>query len=262
MSILKEATKIVHDYLDVSLIKTERIVLGLGYSGVKLSNGEAGVCHSILSETRPDCCDILEDAGHLREKPISELLRYLNSWDLFKRVIGVATLNALCQKIIKENTEKYPLLKQNLINVLNVKPEDRVSIVGLIRPFINPLKKIAKELYIIERSRPLPEGVYPDTACEELLPKSDIVIITGSAIANGTLDRLLELCYNARETAVVGPTVSIVPDPLFRRGVNYCGGIKVKDADLLMTVLSEAGGTPQMKRESVDLVTYQNLDYK
>jgi uncharacterized protein (DUF4213/DUF364 family) len=258
MNILQEASGIVEDYLDLDPIKAEKIVLGLGYSGVKLSNGEAGVCHSIVSETRPDCCDILDDAGHLRDIPVRKLLNYVNSWDLFRRIIGVATLNALCQQIIKENAEKYPLIKENLINVLNVSPQDKVSIVGLIKPFIEPLKKKAKELYIIERSRPLLEGVYPDTACEELLPKSDIVIITGSALANGTLDRLLELSYNTREIAVVGPTVSIVPDPLFKRGVKYCGGIQVKNPDLLMKVLSEAGGTPQMKREAVDLVTYKN----
>ncbi len=258
MNILQEASNIVEKGLDIDYIKAEKIVLGLGYTGVKLSNGEAGVCHSIISETRPDCCDILDNAGHLTDIPVRILLGYINSWDLYKRIIGVATLNALCQKIIKKNAEKYPLVKENLIDVINVRSEDKVAIVGLIRPFIEPLKKKAKELYILERSRPLQEGVYPDIACEELLPQSDIVIITGSALANGTLDRLLELCYNARELTVVGPTVSIVPDPLFNRGVKYCGGIQVKKADLLMTVLSEAGGTPQMKREAVDLVTYKN----
>jgi uncharacterized protein (DUF4213/DUF364 family) len=77
-------------------------------------------------------------------------------------------------------------------------------------------------------------------------------------MANGTLDRLLDLSKDSREIVVVGPTISIVPDPLFRRGVTYCGGVQVKNSDLLMTILSEAGGTPQMKREAVDLVTYKN----
>ena len=88
------------------------------------------------------------------------------------------------------------------------------------------------------------------------MPQSAVVVITGSAIANGTLDRLLELSCDARKIAVVGPTASMVPDPVFDRGVDYFGGVQVKDARLLMTVLSEAGGTPQMKREAVDLVTY------
>jgi hypothetical protein len=258
MNILSEAREIVEDNLNLDTIKAKKIVLGLGYTGVQLSNGEAGVCHSIISETSPECCDILDNAGNLTDLTVNELLSFIDSWDLYKRIIGVATLNATSQKIIKENPENYPSVKDNLINVLNIKNDDQVAMVGLIRPFVVPLRNRAKQLYILERSRPLPEGVFPDTACEELLPASDIVIITGSAMANGTLDRLLELSKDSRQIVVVGPTISIVPDPLFRRGVTYCGGVQVKNSDLLMTILSEAGGTPQMKREAVDLVTYKN----
>jgi uncharacterized protein (DUF4213/DUF364 family) len=256
MSVLREARRIVERSIDIDSVKAERIVLGLGYTGVMLDNGEAGVCHSLVSETNPDCCDIIDDAGHLTDIPVRNLLDFNDSWDLFKRIIGVATLNALSQQVIKENPDDYPLLRENLINVLDVEAGDVVSMVGMIKPFIAPLQKKAKQLYILERSSPRPEGVYPDTACEELLPQSAVVVITGSAIANGTLDRLLELSYNARKIAVVGPTASMVPDPVFERGVDYFGGVQVKDAELLMTVLSEAGGTPQMKREAVDLVTY------
>jgi len=256
MTILSDALGIVESSLDIEEIQVEKIVLGMGYTGVKLSNGEAGVCHSLISETSPDCCDILDNAGHLTEIPVSEFISYLDSWNLFDRILGVATLNALSQRVIRE--ESYPLLRENLINVLDVELGNTVSMVGMIKPFIEPLTKKSKKLYILERSSPRPDGVYPDTACEELIPASDVVVITGSALANGTLDRLLELACDAKKVAVVGPTVSIVPDPLFDRGVDYCGGIMVKDADLLMTVLSEAGGTPQMKREAVDLVTYQN----
>ena len=262
MSILREARGIVEARVDLESITAERIVLGMGYTGVKLSNGEAGVCHSLISETSPDCCDILDDAGHLTSIPVTELLTYTDSWNLFNRILGVATLNALSQSVIREDPGRYPLLRENLINVLDVDTGDTVSMVGMIKPFMEPLRRKSKRLYILERSSPRPDGVYPDTACEELLPESDVVVITGSALANGTLDRLLELSCQARKVAVVGPTVSIVPDPLFRRGVDYCGGVQVRDAELLMTVLSEAGGTPQMKREAVDLVTYvKTMDY-
>ena len=40
---------------------------------------------------------------------------------------------------------------------------------------------------------------------------------------------------------VVGPTASVSPDPLFRRGVSLVGGVDVTDADLLLDLLAEGG---------------------
>jgi uncharacterized protein (DUF4213/DUF364 family) len=56
------------------------------------------------------------------------------------------------------------------------------------------------------------EGVLPDTACEEVVPKADIVVITRNAFANGTINRLLQPSGNARVVEVVGPTLSMVLD--------------------------------------------------
>ena len=82
------------------------------------------------------------------------------------------------------------------------------------------------------------------------------MVITGSSLAKGTIGRLLELSENARIVALVGPTVSCVPDPLFRRGVDYAGGIQIDDADKAMQILMEGGGTPQLKH-SGKFVTYK-----
>ena len=101
--------------MDLENVKAEKFVLGMGYTGVKLSNGDAGVCHSLISETSPDCCDILDNAGHLTDVPVSELLSYLDSWNLLDRILGVATLNALSQGVMRR--EHYPLLRENLISV-------------------------------------------------------------------------------------------------------------------------------------------------
>ncbi|MBN2334961.1 DUF364 domain-containing protein [Candidatus Bathyarchaeota archaeon] len=258
MTILREARAIAEKTTDPDLLRAESIVLGLGYTGVKLSDGNAGVCHSLVQETSPDCCDILDRAGSLTEQPLRDLLDLTESWNLFERIIGVVSLNALSQRHIGQHSEDYPVFRGNLIEVLEVEASDTVAMVGMIKPFVQPLRERSKRLHILERGSPRPEGVLPDTACEEVIPQSDVVLITGSTLANGTLDRLLELAADAKKTAVVGPTVSIAPDPLFKRGVDYCGGVSVKDPDLLMKVLREAGGTPHMKRAAVELVTYMN----
>jgi len=234
----------------------ERICIGLGYTGVKLRGGQVGVCHSLFSEMNLNCCRILDSAGTLAGKPATDFLSMTGSWDLGERVIGIATVNAVSQIVFEDHPDRYAVEEKNLVDVIEVGPEDDVALVGLIRPFVPVFRSKAKRLYILERGAGREEGVLPDTACEEVVPKVDVVVITGSSLANGTVDRLLELASDARTVALVGPTVSCVPDPLFGRGVDYAGGIRIRNADKALQVIAEGGGTPRL-RMAGEFVTFK-----
>lgn len=248
MSILSEVRDtLLKEIQGIEDMRVERVCLGLGYSGLKLNSGHAGVCNTLLSEAAPECCQMLQDAGTLAERPVTEFLDMIDSWDMIKRVIGVSALNALSQILFEKEPKRYLVEERNLIDVINVARGDTVVMVGYIKPFKPIFRSRADILYILERSPHREEGVLPDTACEQLVPEADIVVITGSALVNGTLDRLLELSENARTVAIVGPTASCIPDPLFIRGADYVGGIRIHDADKAMRILMEGGGTPQLR---------------
>jgi uncharacterized protein (DUF4213/DUF364 family) len=238
---------LLQDVPQIEEIVVERVCLGLSFTGVKLQGGQAGVCHSLLSERTLDCCRIREDAGTLAGQPATAFLGMAGSWDLSDRVIGIATMNALSQIVFDAHPHRYAVEAANLIDVIDVAPQDIVALVGLIRPFVPIFQAKAKEVYILERGGRGAEGTLPDTACEEVLPQADVVVITGSTLANGSIDRLLELAANARIVAVVGPTASSVPDPLFTRRVTYVGGIAIHDADMALQVIAEGGGTPRLR---------------
>lgn len=256
-TILSEVSDILLEEIpDIDNIKVDKVCLGLGYSGVKLHSGQAGVCNSLLSEMALGCCQILQRAGTLAGRSAREFIEMTGSWNMVERVFGVATLNALSQIVFEANPNRYAVEDRNLIEVIEVEPDDVVVLVGFIAPFVRVFRSRAKKLYILERNVQREEGVMPDSACEEVVPEGDVVVITGSSLANGTIDRLLELSENARIVALVGPTVSCVPDPLFRRGVDYAGGIRIDDADKTMQILMEGGGTPQLK-QSGKFVTYK-----
>ncbi len=87
------------------------------------------------------------------------------------------------------------------------------------------LYRKARQVYIIERS-PQP-GDYPDAACDWILPRCDIVLISGSAIINKTLPHLLELCRDAY-TILTGPTVPMCPE-LLELGIDRLSGMVVTD---------------------------------
>jgi hypothetical protein len=57
---------------------------------------------------------------------------------------------------------------------------------------------------------------------------------------NNTLDEVLACCNPAAHIALIGPTASCLPDPLFERGVDVVGGTTVVDLDHLLPRL-EAG---------------------
>jgi uncharacterized protein (DUF4213/DUF364 family) len=94
------------------------------------------------------------------------------------------------------------------------------------------LKKKRGKIFILERNPRLREpNIFPDTATEEILPLATVAIITGTALANGTIDRLLDLSKDSREIGLAGPTASVFPDPLFKHGVTLIDGIKIMDGE-------------------------------
>ena len=241
---------------NINDIRVDKVYVGLGYTGVKLEGGQAGICHSLLSEITPGCCQIIQGAGTIAGQTALELLSLTDSWDLIERIIGIATVNALSQIVFEAHPDKYAVEKRNLIEVLEVSPEDVVVLIGVIIPFIPFLRSKAKQLYILERGVRKEKEILPDFACEEIVPRADVVVITGSSLANGTIDRLLELSEKAKTVAIVGPTVSCIPDPLFDRGVDFTGGLRIINPDKAMQIIAEGGGTPQM-RQAGEFVTYR-----
>ena len=61
--------------------------------------------------------------------------------------------------------------------------------------------------------------VYDGQNCAEYLRRSDIVIITGSALCSGTMEKLLDAASNAREVVIYGHSGTLLPSVYFRRGV-------------------------------------------
>jgi uncharacterized protein (DUF4213/DUF364 family) len=249
--VVEEALKKISSLIPhLDKITVTQVVLGLGYTGVRLSSGHAGLCYTFQNEIAQTTthCQISDYAGTMVGTSAFELAEKAKSWDITESVVGFATLNALSQIVIERNPEKYEILTGDILQYIPLTKTDIVALVGYIAPFINPIRAKAKRLYILERTAARRgEDVFPDTACDQILPLADVVLITGTAIANGTIDHLLELVSKAREVVIVGASAGILPDVLFERGVTAVGGVKVLDSAKMMQIVSEGGGTPALK---------------
>lgn len=246
--IVRETLSILEKEIsNFSEIRVEKVCLGLGYTGVKLYTGQAGVCHTLSTEMALQHCPVSRKAGTLAGSRAADLAQLATSWKLDERVAGIATVNALSQIVFEEKRQRYQIDAGNLIDAVEIKSGDNVVLVGNIRPFIPIIKAKTRNLHVLERNPMRDENVLSDVAGEEILPQADVVIITGSAVANGTLDHLLELSQKAREVVLSGPSASFIPDPLFKRGVKATGGIQAVDAERLLQIIGEGGGTMQIK---------------
>lgn len=232
----------------ITELTVKKACIGLGYTGVTLDSGHAGLCHTLSHEMPAYCCQVNQRAGKIGGSKAVDIANMARSWDINESILGFATLNALSQKFFDEVKPTFDIRSSNFVNELKVKSSDIVVMVGNLHPFIKQIREQAKELFIIERSPLLrDEGTFPDTAAEDLLPQADVVVATGSSLANGTIDRILELSDNVREFGLVGPSASVIPNPLFDRGVTAIGGVKILDGDKMIQIIAEGGGTPQLK---------------
>ena len=116
--------------------------------------------------------------------------------------------------------------------------------VGNMRPSVQMLRRKAKEVLVLERTVGLRDkDTFPDTAVEAVIPRGDVVFITGATLCNGTTDRILELSKKAREVIMLGASAGIFPPTLFEKGVTAVGAMEIFDANKAMKAISEGGGT-------------------
>jgi uncharacterized protein (DUF4213/DUF364 family) len=139
----------------------------------------------------------VRDVGRLHRKSARELAEYARSGNTVEAGVGVAAINSLL------DLDESSAVEVNASRVLAERGRGRsVAIVGSF-PFIPRLREQVGELWVLEQ-RPS-EGEHPAAEAERLIPRADVVAITGSALVNGTLDGLLALCRPESLVMVLGP---------------------------------------------------------
>ncbi|NIS71644.1 MAG: Fis family transcriptional regulator [Proteobacteria bacterium] len=270
MDLLEGTVRLIQAQMDSRLnsLAIEAVRVGIFFTGVKLSSGHAGVAFTPAGEI-PEavCCPKsaarMPDAGKLTGKTVDEVLAYALSPNVLKSAIGVAMVNALSHHLFEEGTEQdYEVhFGPDGLDFLDVTPDDRISLVGAFTPYIRRFKNQGIQFFIIEKTsdalKPDEMKYYrPSSEAAKILPESDVVIITGAAIVNHTLDGLLKQTRSNARVAVIGPTSSMVPDVYFRGGVDLMAGIRVTNPDLMLRILEEGGSGYHLFNTCAERVTF------
>jgi uncharacterized protein (DUF4213/DUF364 family) len=119
-------------------------------------------------------------------------------------------------------------------------------------PFVDSLRPQVGALAVLE-ARPRP-GDLPASAAPEVLPEAELVVITGMAFVNQTLEGLLHLCSPRAHVILAGPSTPLSP-VLFEHGVHELCGAIVKDVDAVLRAVAEGEGFHGVHQAGVQLVT-------
>lgn len=204
-----------------------RVCVGLHWTVVE--SRYTGMAHTYKTGRKVE----LESSGRLVGQSALELAQRLRSWESLEASLGVAALNSLIEPV-GEPGNAFEI-------VVGRAAGKTVTVVGRF-PSNDELARVAERAFFLEMDPR--EGELPPCACDEVIPQSDIVVITATALINKTLPHLLEL--SRRATAVVlGPSTPM-NDVLLRHGADAVAGVRVLDTEVLID--SVVQGVKRFKR--------------
>jgi uncharacterized protein (DUF4213/DUF364 family) len=269
-SVIAETIDIIIEKSPVPLeeVWVDDLVIGIFFTGVKLSTGHAGVAFTPIGEI-PEavCCPTtaarMPQAGKFERSQASEVIRYALDPNVLKSAIGVATLNALSQMIIESgNGAEFPIMRdRDGFDLLEIQPYETVSLIGAFGPYIRRLKMMGNPFFIIEKNPQtlrLDEMKYfkAEPEMREALEKSRVLIMTGTSIVNHTIDSILSLLRNGVRAGIIGPTASMIPTAFFRRGVQIMAGVQISKPDLMIKILKQGGSAYHLLKECSEKIAF------
>ncbi len=253
--ILRETVDLVTRTLadEIDDLAVERAVLGLFFSGVKLSSGHGGTCFTPVKEM-PEavCCPssarAMPSSGRLSNRPVRAYLEDIFGGNILKKTLGISALNALSALCWERAGHAGYTIEtgKDAFDEIEVDAHSKAVVVGALVPIIKKLMTAGAEFKILEMDpATLKESELPyfaeATRAPEFVPDADLLVITGVTVLNGTLPGLLNLAKPGARIVVVGPTASMLPEAFFARGVTDLAGILVTKPDELLDVISEGG---------------------
>jgi uncharacterized protein len=267
--ILEEATDTLIQYYGDGLcsLTIERLVVGVFFVGVKLSNGCGGVAYS------PP--EVVKNAGRRILKENHPLIRGMSAAEVakgkapgpFSGIIRLATINALSVPFF-DGSHYEVRTDSDLSDIKVLFKNRRVCMVGAIIPLLKRLKELEPaEVTIIDRKEATQKEaeagygqfVSPRYTAESLAD-CETAVFTGAAIANGSIQELIGFVPADAAIAIVGPTAGFVPRPLFRRNVALIGTVAVTNSDLALDILAEGGGGYRLFNSCVRKINIINTD--
>jgi uncharacterized protein len=198
------------------------------FCALRLADDSIGTAFVLLGDTLARLQQYSPD--ELTGKPAQDVARLFASGDPVERALGLAAINAVTQHVFRRAGYE-PNLASNSLGSLQLKAGDRVGMIGYFRPLVERVRVQGLPLTIVELRAEfvMEEPGLTVTLDPKRLAACNKIVSTSTVLLNDTLEDVLAHCRHAEQLALVGPSASCFPDPLFARGVTTMGGYWVLD---------------------------------
>jgi len=213
--------------------------LGLFHTAV-LTRG-CGLASTLPQDSlkqRPLFAPLVSEPGLLLDKSANDLAELAYSESIPEASIGMATINSF----IEVNESKCVELNAGEL-IAERGAGKSIAIVGHF-PFVPKLREIAREMWVVEKN-PV-EGDLAEDAAEEVIPRADVVAITGATLTNHTFDHVVGLCRPDAFVVLLGDSTPL-SSVLFDFGIDVVAGTLVTDPDLALRCVSQGATFRQIK---------------
>ncbi|MDY6824397.1 MAG: DUF364 domain-containing protein [Thermodesulfobacteriota bacterium] len=222
-------------------IKIERMCLGLGYSAITTSDGGTGIAYTWLDNK--DACMVQKGYENPEGKPAIGVLEHIMSDTPVERTMALALVNALNYQAAMDLAADSD--NTDLLDLLNVKQDTRVAMVGAFKPLIRMINQRKGIVELLDMGRQIGDPARFYTFLEQW---PDAVVVTSTSILNNTTEDILHRVKNDIPVVMLGPSTPLVKAPFAELGVNYLAGTVPVDIDGTYRAIRHGTGTPVIQK--------------
>jgi uncharacterized protein (DUF4213/DUF364 family) len=241
-------------------LEIKRIQIGSHFTICILDDDSTGVCHNIYSEKCEEDLKIdisgkkiqyINDITKVGSTDPLKVSKFSFSDDIIKKVVGISCINAISQHLLF-NYEFNLKYSEDKIAGLDFNSVKSVGFIGAIVPTMRKLaEKRIDKIFLKEDDKSKIPGDMDKLIVKDnldFIDEIEILLITGSSLANETIDDILNLSSNCKEVVLIGPTAGCIPEPLFDQGLTRIAGMRLTEPNKVCDIIMKGGGTRQFKK--------------
>lgn len=196
---------------------------------VELDDGAAGLFYAWLGESQDGISERFSVDDLVGAKAIDVARNYAGSDDI-ERSLGLAAINAITQSVFAR-ADIGSRAALDSMGGLSLIPGDRLGMIGNFPSLVRQARRVDIPVTVVEKKQHMltqTQGIRI-TLDPEALRDCNKIICTAATLINDSVDEMLGYCQHADMVAMIGPSSSFFPDPIFARGVAVVGGTRVLD---------------------------------